>query len=282
LSEVSVIDLVVDAGSPACRRGGPEQWVYSAGGNAVFMIHVEAGGLTCLVNGRIVDLGAGYLYVFWAATPHKMLRGREDTRASFVTLPFTFLFDGALPQEFARLLLEGHVIGRRAHGVRDARLFERWERDLLAASPRSRDATLLEIRARLVRFAHGIPCETPCVLPGFASNMVERLATHVAAHYPERLSARDLSAQLELRPAYAMAQFRKSFGMSLGRYVAHHRVAHAKRLLAITDLPVRDIALVSGFVSVRRMSAAFRRVLQCSPAAFRRRYRLAPVTGARP
>ena len=235
--------------------------------------------MACLVNGRIVEFGADNLYVFWAATPYKLLRAHDDARASFVTLPFSYLFHWSLPPALVRYLLEGHVVGRFARGARDARLFERWERDLATDSPQNSDATLLEIHARLVRFAlQSLPDTQDALPPTLATSAVEQLATHVAAHYFERRSAREMSAELHARPGYAMSLFRKSLGMSLGRYLAHHRVAHAVRLLATTDLPVSEIAQVSGFASLRRMTNAFRGALRCSPAEFRRRHRLAPIT----
>jgi len=283
LRDLRLADREVVAGTPGCGRGGPERLADCTRGNPVVIVHVPSGCMSSLVNGRVVDFATDSMYVFWAVTPHKLLRAREATQASHVTLPFSCLFDWPLPTEFVRRLLEGHVVGQNTQGAGDERLFDRWERDLASGGQGSRDVALLEMRARLLRFALKSRWGTQgTVEPKLTLSAVEQLAAYVALHYPERLSARAMSERLHPRPGYAMALFRKSFGISLGRYVAHHRIAHAVRLLATTDLPVRDIAQVSGFATLRRMSTAFRGALRCSPAEFRRRHRLAPVADRLP
>jgi AraC family transcriptional regulator of adaptative response / DNA-3-methyladenine glycosylase II len=47
-------------------------------------------------------------------------------------------------------------------------------------------------------------------------------------------------------------------------------VQRAKRLLTETDLPVTDIALQSGFGSLRRFNAVFQEVYKRPPTAIRR------------
>jgi AraC family transcriptional regulator len=64
--------------------------------------------------------------------------------------------------------------------------------------------------------------------------------------------------------------FRASRGCSIGRYVAHSQIDHAKRLLA-TEQTVKAVAHSLGFSSSSRFAFAFRRATGETPRAFRER-----------
>jgi AraC family transcriptional regulator len=64
--------------------------------------------------------------------------------------------------------------------------------------------------------------------------------------------------------------FRASRGCSIGDYVANHRIAQAKNLLA-GDQSVKEIAYALGFSSPSSFCFAFRRATGVTPREFRRR-----------
>lgn len=64
--------------------------------------------------------------------------------------------------------------------------------------------------------------------------------------------------------------FDAEFGVSPVEYAQTHRLLLAKRLLTDTRLPVTDIALASGFASVRRFNALFRQRYRMAPTRLRR------------
>ena len=64
--------------------------------------------------------------------------------------------------------------------------------------------------------------------------------------------------------------FDSEFGVSPVEYAQTHRLLLAKRLLTDTRLPVTDIALASGFASVRRFNALFRDRYRMAPSRLRR------------
>ena len=65
--------------------------------------------------------------------------------------------------------------------------------------------------------------------------------------------------------------FDAEFGVSPVEYAQTHRLLLAKRLLTDTSLPVTDVALASGFSSVRRFNALFRERYRMAPVQLRRR-----------
>ena len=64
--------------------------------------------------------------------------------------------------------------------------------------------------------------------------------------------------------------FDTEFGVSPVEYAQTHRLLLAKRLLTDTQLPVTDVALASGFASVRRFNALFRDRYRMAPSRLRR------------
>ena len=67
-----------------------------------------------------------------------------------------------------------------------------------------------------------------------------------------------------------------SMGMTAKAFIAARIVLEAKRLLVHTDLPVATIAEKLGFDEATNFSKFFRREVEGTPAAFRRRQRAAP------
>ncbi len=74
--------------------------------------------------------------------------------------------------------------------------------------------------------------------------------------------------------------FRDVTGSTPHRYLVERRIAHAARLLATGDTPVADVCFASGFGSVARFQAAFRRAWGMPPSLYRAATR--PSPGAKP
>jgi len=103
---------------------------------------------------------------------------------------------------------------------------------------------------------------------------VEQMACLIAQRYTEPLTVEEIGKTVGLHPNYAMSLFKKAFGTTLVDYLIHHRVSHAQRLLATTDMKVVDVAFDSGFNSISRFNEAFRRGCGCSPREYRLRHEL--------
>ncbi len=68
-------------------------------------------------------------------------------------------------------------------------------------------------------------------------------------------------------------KFRRLLGSSLLQELRRIRVAHAKRLLAGTSLPMPAVARQSGFSTPQRLALVFRKFERTSPTAYRRQVR---------
>jgi AraC family transcriptional regulator, regulatory protein of adaptative response / DNA-3-methyladenine glycosylase II len=86
-----------------------------------------------------------------------------------------------------------------------------------------------------------------------------------------------LAARLGISDRHVRRIFEAQFGVSPVQYLQTRRLLTAKQLLADTQLPITQIALISGFASVRRFNAAFVEHYHLNPTQLRRQG--APVAG---
>lgn len=83
-------------------------------------------------------------------------------------------------------------------------------------------------------------------------------------------SVTDLAARLGITSRYLGQLFQRSVGTSPKQYGLYQQVLFAKSLLQQTDMPITEVALASGFNSVRRFNDCFASVLQMTPRSLRR------------
>ncbi len=79
-----------------------------------------------------------------------------------------------------------------------------------------------------------------------------------------------LAAKLGVTDRHLRRIFAAEHGVSPVDFVTTQRLLHAKQLLTDTELPVTQVALASGFASVRRFNAAFAERYRMSPSSIRR------------
>ncbi|MES2976610.1 MAG: Ada metal-binding domain-containing protein [Pseudomonadota bacterium] len=107
-------------------------------------------------------------------------------------------------------------------------------------------------------------------------------ASYILAHQAARLldepeawageapSVEKLAARLGVSDRHVRRIFEAQFGVSPVQYLQTRRLLTAKQLLADTSLPITQVALVSGFASVRRFNAAFVEHYGLNPTQLRR------------
>ncbi len=83
-------------------------------------------------------------------------------------------------------------------------------------------------------------------------------------------SIRQLAAHLGVSDRHVRRLFEAQFGVSPLQYLQTRRLLTAKQLLTDTDMPIAQVALSSGFGSVRRFSAAFLEHYRLNPTGLRR------------
>ena len=83
-------------------------------------------------------------------------------------------------------------------------------------------------------------------------------------------SVDQLAARLGVSDRHLRRLFEAQFGVSPLQYLQTRRLLTAKQLLADTDIPITQVALISGYASVRRFNAAFVEHYGLNPTRLRR------------
>lgn len=259
--------------------------------------YILSGNMRYFAGGRIVDLPPRRLCLLWGGIPHQMVRNRQPAEAIWVTIPLAFVLRWGLPDRLIRPLLVAGVVADPAPRAGDLDLLNQWLIDLPGlgvphphgVGEKTNDAAgivLLEIEARLRRFAHSLPPpekEPGTKTPGADRGEQEERAAHsdrglaaveamtqfITQNFPDAITIADIAARAHLHPNYAMTLFRHHTGMTLSQYLVLQRIAQAQRLLATTSISLERIAFDSGFGSVSRFYEAFRQQTGNSPRRFR-------------
>lgn len=155
-------------------------------------------------------------------------------------------------------------------------------------------------RENCLFFGHAAQAESagfrPCLRcrPELAPNSVVwsiQDASAILAHQAVRLldepegwrgeppSVEGLAKRLGVSDRHVRRIFEAQFGVSPVQYLQTRRLLTAKQLLADTSLPITQVALISGYSSVRRFNAAFAEHYGLNPTQLRREHE-APGTGA--
>jgi AraC family transcriptional regulator, melibiose operon regulatory protein len=249
--------------------------------NEIELNLLRRGSLTYLMGGNRITIPAGRLAVFWAAIPHQVVSSKDNPEYFVATIPLVWFLQCQFPGHFVDAVMHARVVldpdTQARHG--DLEMFERWVQDLEKPDPLHRRIAFMEIESWLLRFALAVPTTLPAAethsraqvtIEAGGLSRVEKMAYFVAQHYTERLTAEQISAAVGVHPNYAMSLFKKAMGMTLIDFITQHRVSHAQRLLATTDMKIIDVAMSSGFFSLSRFYEAFSKWCGCSPKDYKR------------
>lgn len=270
-----------------CVRWTPSPMKRPDHHNEVEVNLLMSGWVTYLFGGRKVKIEAGRLTMFWAAIPHQIIDHGMDTKYFVATIPFPWFLQCKLPDKAVQPLLRGVMISEpKADRIKnDIDLFSQWETDLRKPTEEMSAIVMLEMKARLLRLVAELPddlhqrAKGAVSLPGIHDgqlNKVEQMVCMIAQRYTEPLTVENIAKAAGLHPNYAMSLFKKAFGTTLIDYLTHHRVSHAQRLLATTDMKIVEVAYESGFNSISRFNEAFRSACDYSPREYRRMHAMPP------
>lgn len=99
--------------------------------------------------------------------------------------------------------------------------------------------------------------------------LVERVKHYILENYAFGFSASDLADAFGYNEKYLGRMFKKRSGQSIKEYCNTLRVNEAKKLLMTTDLPVSEIAGLTGFNNITYFNYVFSNVTGMSPGAYR-------------
>ena len=99
---------------------------------------------------------------------------------------------------------------------------------------------------------------------------MQKILTYCAQHFTEEITLEILSRELFLNKYYISHLFRKRMEISFHDFLSFLRVNRACELLEKND-SITDVALNSGFSSVRTFNRVFREVMEMTPLQYRKK-----------
>jgi AraC family transcriptional regulator len=120
----------------------------------------------------------------------------------------------------------------------------------------------------LRRYAASWPA-LPAAAGGLTPYKLQRMLAYIQAHLADALSLTTLATVAQLSPTHFAHVFKAATGLPPHQYVVQSRLAHAKRLLADTDLPLIEIGPQVGCMDQSHFTALFRTHVAMTPKAYR-------------
>jgi AraC-like DNA-binding protein len=238
---------------------------------------LHRGRMTFLLGGARHVLEAGRVAAFWGGVPHQTLPPGVDGDGIWLTLPLAWLLQWRLPGSVTDRLLSGELIQMETPAAQ----VERWLADFDSGRDDRRRALQLELEASLLRVAIASPGRPGRRHPELRNaSQIERIISHLAAHYRDALAVDDIARAVHLHPKYLMRLFKRHCRIGVWEYLTRLRVSHAQRLLVTSEARVSDIALESGFGSPAAFYQAFATYSNREkPLDYRRRHETGAKSG---
>lgn len=145
-------------------------------------------------------------------------------------------------------------------------------RKMFAGAPR------LLIESMATSIAVMVMCDLCCMSgnklrqpsPGLSPERMRRLSDYIEANLAEPISLHNLSQVACMSSFHLIRSFKASAGVTPFRYIQSRRIIAAKRLLAMSDMRVVDVAYSCGFANQSHFATAFKELTGQTPIGYRR------------
>jgi AraC-like DNA-binding protein len=111
---------------------------------------------------------------------------------------------------------------------------------------------------------------------GMLDAQIERVVSHIQAHYKEHLVMVDLAQLAHLSERQLNRRFQKAFRMSAQEFIVRTRIQAASDALLESDRPLAEIAHEHGFYDQSAFTRCFHQQIGETPLVFRRRRTFSP------
>ncbi len=102
------------------------------------------------------------------------------------------------------------------------------------------------------------------------NGLICRILDYINDHFKEEITLSDVAERFGYEYHYLSRLLNKSYRISFSALVNQHRVDNAIKLLATTDLSMTEVAMNSGFSSIRNFNHIFKQICGKTPKEFRK------------
>lgn len=131
------------------------------------------------------------------------------------------------------------------------------------------EAVATQLVVHLLRNYASVTFREPSGKGRLSPAQVRRLTGYIDSRLPEQLNLETLAAVAGVGVWTFTRHFRESFGRTAHAYIIERRIDRARRLLAQSCLPIKEVASVCGFADQAHMTRVFQMHLHITPAALR-------------
>ena len=93
---------------------------------------------------------------------------------------------------------------------------------------------------------------------------------YIEGHYGDNIILSDISANAGINHTTLTALMKEELGCTAIEYLMKYRITVAKKQLAFTDVPIKDVANMVGFKTVQHFGRIFKKITDTTPAEFRK------------
>lgn len=113
--------------------------------------------------------------------------------------------------------------------------------------------------------------DVPAWVSEVSHKTIQKVLAHIHDNFTQDLSIQGMSEKFYLSPNYLCHLFKKEVGENFIEYISRLRIEYACRLLAETDLPVKQIGDNCGFNDYFYFTRIFKRIVSLTPTQYRER-----------
>ena len=147
---------------------------------------------------------------------------------------------------------------------------------LFEAPPPARLLALLGVLQQLAEDAAARPLASravDAVETGEGRERIDRVLTHIHAHYDRRLPLEELAEVAALSLSGLHRRFQRHTGATVSDYLIRMRIGDACARLTASDQPIAFIADAVGYASLANFNRQFRALKGMTPREYRQRFR---------
>jgi LacI family transcriptional regulator len=111
-----------------------------------------------------------------------------------------------------------------------------------------------------------------------SNEYIAKIVHYIEEHYTDEISIDELTQLVPLSRRNLEIKFKDEMGTSIYQFILLCRIEYFANLLLITDLPLFDLALQSGFNDCKNISRIFKKIKGNTPIEFRNKFRDVDIT----
>lgn len=101
--------------------------------------------------------------------------------------------------------------------------------------------------------------------------MIQWVIDHIEDYLEDKLDLDSICKAAGYSKYHLGRMFSSIVGLSVHTYIRRRRLTESARLLVLTDKPIMEIALSSGYETQQSFTVAFKDLFRCSPQVFRKK-----------